>query len=97
MTLLIGVMGGVGAAKKILTASKGEQPQMTFVRTMYYPIIKQIARALGIRLHREVFAKGLGKAIPILGGFVSGGITWAFFTREANRLKKELSHASFAF
>ena len=36
-------------------------------------------------------AKGMGKAIPILGGVISGGLTYATMKPMGERLQKELS------
>ncbi len=40
---------------------------------------------------KEVFAKGVAKVIPVVGGFVSGGLTFASYKPMAKKLKKYLS------
>lgn len=98
LTLFVGVMMGVGAANNAITKiSKAfaaqvvkRLPQKALTKTFYYPIIKQIAKWLGVKLTKETFAKSVGKAIPILGGIVSGGLTAATFKAAAKRLQKKL-------
>lgn len=98
LTLFVGVMMGVGAANNAITKiSKAfaaqvvkRLPQKALTKTFYYPIIKQIAKWLGVKLTKETFAKSVGKAIPILGGIVSGGLTAATFKPAAKRLQKKL-------
>ena len=49
-----------------------------------------MAKWIGINLTKSSFAKGLGKAIPILGGAISGALTFASFRPSARRLQKKL-------
>ena len=100
LVLFIGVMYGVGAAKKTLTKLFGETAikpvakriaARALTKTWYYPIVKKIAAMLGQRMTRNIFAKGVSKTIPILGGAVSGGITLATFKPMAHKLQKHLS------
>lgn len=65
-------------------------PQQALTKTVYYPIIKQVAKWIGINLTKGSFAKGVGKAIPILGGVISGALTYASFRPSAKRLQKKL-------
>ena len=40
---------------------------------------------------KATFAKGVSKAVPVLGGVISGGLTLATFKPMSHRLKKHLS------
>ena len=100
LVLFIGVMSGVEAAKKALTKLFGETAMKSvakkiaaqaLTKTWYYPIVKKIAAMLGQRMTKDIFAKGVGKAIPILGGAISGGLTLATFKPMAHKLQKHLS------
>lgn len=100
LILFIGVMSGVEAAKKALTKLFGETAMKSvakkiaaqaLTKTWYYPIVKKIAAMLGQRMTKDVFAKGVGKAIPILGGAISGGLTLATFKPMTHNLQKHLS------
>ncbi len=98
LTLFVGVMFGTQAANKALgEVAKNlavqvakRLPQKALTKTFWYPIIKQIAKWLGKQLTKEQVGKIIGKAVPVLGGFVSGGITLATFRTMANRLREEL-------
>ena len=39
---------------------------------------------------KKVFAKGVGKAIPVIGAVASGGVTFAIFKPMTKRLQKYL-------
>lgn len=100
LILFIGVMSGVGAANKVVTKLFGEKAMKAvankvaakaLTKTWYYPIAKKIAAMLGQKMVKATFAKGVSKAVPILGGVVSGGLTLATFKPMAHRLKKHLS------
>lgn len=98
LTLFVGVMMGAAAANNaIKNISKAfavqvakRLPQKALTKTIYYPIIKQVAKWIGIKLTKDSFAKGVGKAIPFIGGAISGGLTLATFHPSAKRLQKKL-------
>lgn len=98
LTLFVGVMMGAAAANNaIKNVSKAfavqvvkRLPQKALTKTVYYPIIKQVAKWIGIKLTKDTFAKGVGKTIPILGGVISGGLTAATFRPSAKCLQKKL-------
>lgn len=100
LTLFIGVMFGVSAATRAVTKLFGETAMKsvakkvaakTLTKTWYYPVVKKIAATLGQKMTKTIFAKGVSKAVPILGGAISGGITLATFKPMSYRLKKHLS------
>lgn len=63
-------------------------------KTVIYPIVKQVAKWIGVKLTKESFAKGLGKVIPIIGAAISGGLTYATFKPGAKRLQKVLKESA---
>jgi uncharacterized membrane protein len=65
-------------------------------KTAIYPLIKQIAKWLGISLTKETFAQGIAKIIPIIGGVASGAVTIAMFLPMANKLKNQLRDTELA-
>lgn len=103
LTLFVGVMMGASAANQAIKGLAKEfakqvvkrLPQKALTNTMYYPIIKQIAKWIGVKLTKDTFAKGLGKVIPILGGVISGGLTLATFRPSAKRLQHKLQEEMF--
>ena len=98
MTLFFGIMfGDNGAttvvsqiAKQAATATVKKLPQKALTKGAIYPIVKQIAKILGQRMTKDIFAKGVGKVIPIVGGFISGGLTYAMFKPMSYKLQKHL-------
>ncbi len=56
-----------------------------------FPIVKKVARFVGIRITKEIFATTVSKVVPVVGGVVSGGLTYASFKPCAIRLRKEFS------
>lgn len=87
ITLFIGVMSGAEAAEegvKIVAEIAAKQvakklPQMALAKSAIYNVVKKVATFIGIKMTKDSFAKGLSKAVPILGGVVSGTITVATF------------------
>jgi len=99
MTLFVGVMFGVAAASNAVTkiASRlalnvpKQLVKKALTKGTIYPIVKKVAAQLGAKMTKDIFAKGVGKAIPIVGGVVSGGLTVATFLPMAGKLQKHLS------
>ncbi len=98
LTLFVGIMFGAQAATKLVTevakrvsmqAAK-RLPQQALTKTMYYPVIKQVAKWIGFKMTKDTFGKGVGKAIPVLGGVLSGAITAFSFKPMAEKLHKHL-------
>lgn len=99
LILFIGVMFGVDAAKaavvKIANALAANVPKALMKKALtkgvIFPIVKKIAALLGIKMTKEVFAKGVGKIIPVIGAVVSGGVTLAGFVPMARHLRDYLA------
>ena len=100
LVLFIGVMSGVGTANKVVTKLFGETAiravakkvaAQALTKTWYYQLVKKISGMLGQKMVKAIFAGGVSKAVPILGGAISGGLTLATFTPMAHRLKKHFS------
>lgn len=100
LILFIGVMSGVNAANTAVAKLFGETAMnavakrvaaKALTKTWYYPIVKKIAAMLGQKMVKSTFAKGVSKAVPILGGAISGGLTLATFKPMAHRLQNHLS------
>lgn len=84
LVVFLGTMLGAGGAAQVtrlLSAQLAKKvatdlPKKALTKTIYYPIIKNIAKSIGINITKNTFAKGLSKIIPVLGGALSGGITY---------------------
>lgn len=98
LTIFIGMMMGLqtaeagmrvlvdgftkGTIKKIAT--------MALRDSTIYQLSKEVAKAIGVRLTREGFAKVAGKVIPLIGAPISAGMTYFTFYPMAKKLKKHL-------
>lgn len=104
LTLFTGIMFGVsGAANAVVkiaeqaaqrTAKKLAQKALT--KGAIYPIVKKVAVALGFRMTKDIFAKGVSKVIPVLGGVASGGLTYLTYKPMAIKLRDHLATLKFA-
>lgn len=98
LTLLVGAMLGAAQANKVIAEAArriAEEvvrrvPRMALTKTAWYPIIKQVAKWIGISITKTTFARGASKVVPIVGGAISAGVTAATMRPMAKRLKKHL-------
>jgi uncharacterized membrane protein len=98
LTLFVGAMSGVEVAKQgikkaaaLLAENVAKKlPQQALTKGMIYPIVKQVAKWLGVSLTKQSFSKGISKFIPLVGGLISGGLTYITFKPMAIRLQKEM-------
>lgn len=98
LILFLGVMFGVGGAAstlKVVSSKMAQQalkklPQKALTKTFYYPIVKKIATLIGVKMTKDIFAKGVSKVIPVVGGVVSGGLTYTSMTKMGNRLRNTM-------
>ena len=105
LILYCGVMlGASGAAQavRVMSSALAKQilkklPQKALTKTFYYPIVKGICKFFGVSMTKNLFAKGVSKAVPILGGVVSGGITFATLRPMGQRLADTLDEAHFSY
>ncbi len=76
LILYCGVMFGVSGAvsgvrvlsSQIAKTTLKKLPQKALTKTFWYPMVKQIGKAVGIKITKNTVAKGASKAIPVLGG-----------------------------
>lgn len=98
LLLFVGVMFGVQGASTALrkfadTFAKHVAKnlgQKALMKGTLYPIIKKVAQKVGIRMTRQIFADSVASAIPIAGGVLSGGLTYAMFKPCCMKLRKNL-------
>lgn len=105
LLLYCGVMFGVSSAvsgvrvlsTQVAKTALKKLPQKALTKTFWYPIIKQIGKAIGIKVTKSAVAQGVSKAIPIIGGVISGGLNFASMMPMANRLQATLDSAAFGY
>lgn len=99
--VMFGVSGAVSGVRVLSTqlskTALKKIPQKALTKTFWYPIIKKIANFIGINLTKKTFAQGVSKAVPVIGGFISGGINFASMMPMANRLNDTLDKAIFNY
>ncbi|MGO4230193.1 hypothetical protein AB4Y72_15135 [Arthrobacter sp. YAF34] len=99
LTLFVGVMfgvqiaqGGVAKVANIIAANVAKKlPQKALTKGLIYPIVKKVAGYLGKSLTKQLFANGVAKVIPVVGAFLSGGLTLGTFLPMSKRLQKHLA------
>ena len=102
LTICLGVMYGVASANNAIKAmakalAKGVEKQLlkkALTKGTIYPIVKSVAKWFSVRMTKEVFAGFFKKAIPVVGGVVGGGLTFATFAPCCRRLQKALNDTS---
>ena len=105
LILYCGVMFGVsGAAAGVRLLSSrmagtiGQKvAQQALTKTFWYPIVKQVGKAVGIKVTKNTVAKGVTKAVPVIGGVISGTLNFASMLPMAKRLLETLDKASFQY
>ncbi len=94
----LGIMNGVAGANNAIKAMakalavgvEKKLLKMALTKGAIYPIIKSVMKWFGVSLTKSIFAGAVKKAIPVVGGAVGGGITFATFKPCCNRLKNAL-------
>lgn len=99
LVVLMGVMMQVGGAANAVTAfaantaragiEKAIQKQ-ALTKTFWYNPMKKVLRYLGVNLTKQTFAKTASKVVPVIGGAISGGMTYMAYKHGAERLRRYL-------
>ena len=91
---MYGVAGANNAIKAMAKAlSVGVEKKLintALTKGTIYPIVKSVAKWFGVKMTKEVFAGFFKKAIPVIGGIIGGGITFASFKPCCDKLQKSL-------
>ncbi len=104
LTLFTGVMFGVNGATSAITKVAEKAAEKTaktlankaLTKGAIYPIVKKVAGVLGIKMTKTIFARGVSKIIPVLGGVTSGALTLATYKPMAEKLRKYLEGLNLA-
>ncbi len=59
-------------------------------KTAVYPVVKRVAKELRSKIAKRIYVKSASKIVPVIGGAVSGGLTYATFKPNCKRLKRSL-------
>jgi membrane protein len=104
LTLFVGIMFGVNGAVNAINnvaAQIAKQvaktlPQKALTKGMVYPIVKRVARLLGVKMTKQIFSKGVAKVVPIIGAAISGGLTFVTYKPMSEKLRKYLASSELA-
>ena len=94
--VFLGVMFGVQSANagvKFIAQAAAQKvskslAQKALTKGTIYPIVKKIAQTVGVKMTKQIFANGVSKIVPVIGGVATGGLTYITFRPSAKRLQK---------
>lgn len=99
--VMFGVSGAVSGVRVLSTqiakTTLKKLPQKALTKTFWYPILKQIGKAIGVKVTKVTLASGISKTIPVVGGVISGGLNFASMLPMAKRLNDALYKATFDY
>lgn len=99
LAAFLGVMMGVAGASTSVTtfAAQVAMPAVqkkiagvALTKTAWYTPMKQVLRVIGVKLTKDSFAKAVSKSVPVVGGAVSGSLTYASLRLQSARLIRHL-------
>jgi hypothetical protein len=104
LTVFVGAMLGAESAAKVLgdIAERAAAqvlkrlPRETLTKWGLYHLAREVAKRIGIKLTEDSFARYLLRIVPILGGIISGTVTWISFSLMTSRLAAHLESLPFA-
>lgn len=94
MGVMYGVAGANNALKSVAKAlGNGVEKQLmkkALTKGTIYPIVKSVSKWFGVRMTKEIFTGFFKKAIPVIGGAIGGGLTFASFKPCCDKLRTVL-------
>jgi hypothetical protein len=99
LAAFLGIMMGVGGASvsvslfAVQVARPAVQKKIASValtKTAWYLPMKQTLRVIGVQVTKQSFAKAVSKVVPVVGGVVSGGLTFVTLRIQSKRLMEHL-------
>ncbi|MGL5810675.1 MAG: hypothetical protein ACRCYQ_12085 [Nocardioides sp.] len=91
------MFGAAGAAalvsntSKIAGANLGKKvAAQALTKTAWYPLVKKVGAVIGMKITKKTVEKTITKAVPVVGGVVSGGLTYVTFRPMGHRLADTL-------
>jgi hypothetical protein len=98
LTVFVGVMLGAEPAAKVVgdIAERAAAqvlkrlPREMLTKWGLYRLAREVAKRSGIRVTEDSFGRYLSRIVPILGGIISGTVTWISFSLMTSRLAAHL-------
>ncbi len=91
------MFGAAGAAalvsntSKVAGANLGKKvAAQALTKTAWYPLVKKVGAVIGLKITKKTVEKTITKAVPVVGGVVSGGLTYVTFRPMGHRLADTL-------
>lgn len=91
------MFGAAGAAALVSQTSKQAGANVgkkvaaqALTKTAWYPLVKKVGALVGKQVTKKTVEKTITKAVPIVGGVISGGLTYVTFRPMGNRLADAL-------
>lgn len=92
--VMFGVQGAASTLKKLAESLarhiSNTLAKRALMKGAVYPFIKQIAKKVGIRMTKQIFADTVASAVPVAGSVLSGGLTYVMFRPCCMKLRKNL-------
>lgn len=93
--VMMGVAGAANGVKNfaVKVAGPALQKQIAnkaLTKTAWYVPMKQTMRLIGVQVTKQSFAKTVSKVVPVVGGVVSGGLTFVTLRIQSSRLMNHL-------
>lgn len=90
----LGVMFGAGGAAALVSqvskqagATMGKKvASKALTKTVWYPVLKKTGAMVGQKITKKTVEKTITKSVPVIGGVVSGSLTFVTFRPMGNRL-----------
>ncbi|MGO2629248.1 MAG: hypothetical protein ACTH87_05060 [Enterococcus italicus] len=90
----LGVMFGAGGAAFLVSKVSKQAGEhlgqriatKTLSQTTWFPLVKKVGAKIGQNITQESVQKTVTKSVPIIGGVISGGLTYVTFIPMGNRL-----------
>src|SRR6266404_3516610 len=94
LTIFVGAMLGADSAAKVLgyMAERAAAqvlkrlPSETLSKWGLYRLAREVAKWIGIKLTEDSFVRYFSRIVPILGGIISGTVSWISFSLMTSRL-----------
>lgn len=87
------MFGAAGAAALVSQTSKAAGANLgkkvaakALTQTAWYPLVKKVGALVGQQVTKKTVEKTITKAVPVVGGILSGGVTYVTFRPMGHRL-----------
>ena len=82
----------VANTSKIAGANLGKKvAAQALTKTAWYPLVKKVGAVIGVKITKKTVEKTITKSVPVVGGAISGALTYATFRPMGHRLADTLA------